>query len=48
MTLNAIGGDSDLSTKAFQIGTDVKASNIVNTGNYEIVMAVPATQSIDQ
>ena len=48
ITLNEIGGDSDLSTKAFQIGTDVKASNIINTGNYEVVMAVPATQSIDQ
>ena len=48
ITLNEIGGDSDLSTKAFQIGTDVKAANIVNTGNYEVVMAVPATQSIDQ
>ena len=47
VSLNSIGGDSDLATKAFTVGTDVKASVINNSGNREIAMAVPATQSID-
>ena len=45
--LNQIGGDSDLATKAFTIATDVTASIINNSGNVEVVQAVPATQTID-
>jgi hypothetical protein len=45
--LNQIGGDSNLVTKAFTIGTDVTASVIINSGNVEVVQAVPATQTID-
>jgi hypothetical protein len=46
--LNEIGGDSNLATKAFTVGTGVKASVINNTGNVEAVFAVPATQTIDE
>lgn len=45
--LNVIGGDSNLATKAFTIATDVTASVINNSGNVEVAMAVPATQTID-
>jgi len=45
--LNEIGGDSSLSTKAFTVATNVKASVINNTGNVEVSMAVPAAQTID-
>ena len=45
--LNEIGGDSNLATKAFTVATDVKATNITNTGNVEVSMAVPAAQTID-
>jgi hypothetical protein len=44
---NVIGGDSDLSTKAFTVATSVSASVINMTDNVEEVMAVPATQTMD-
>ena len=46
--LNEIGGDSNLATKAFTVGTNVKATVINNTGNVEALMAAPATQTIDE
>ena len=45
--LNETGGDSDLATKAFTVMDDVTASVINVSGNTEVVMAVPATQTID-
>lgn len=45
--LNVIGGDSDLSTKAFTVMDNVTASVINLSNNVEIVLAVPATQTID-
>jgi hypothetical protein len=45
--LNEIGGDSSLATKAFTVATTVTASVVNLTGNVEVVMAVPATQTID-
>ena len=48
INLNRIGGDSDLSTKAFIIMDDVTASVINLSDNVEVSMAVPATQTIDQ
>jgi hypothetical protein len=44
VTLNEIGGDSSLSTKAFTIATSVIYKSFTNTSNVEIVMAVPAAQ----
>jgi hypothetical protein len=44
VTLNEIGGDSSLSTKAFTIATSVIYKSFTNTSNVEIVMAVPAVQ----
>jgi hypothetical protein len=46
--LNVTGGDSNLSTKAFTVMDDVTASVVNLSGNVEVSMAVPATQSIDQ
>ena len=45
--LNETGGDSDLATKAFTVMDDVTASVINLSGNVEVVMAVPATQTMD-
>ena len=47
VSLNLIGGDSDLATKAFQIEDTVTASVITLDGNTEEEMAVPATQTMD-
>ena len=44
VTLNEIGGDSSLSTKAFTIATSVIYKSFTNTSNVEVVMAVPAIQ----
>jgi hypothetical protein len=44
VTLNEIGGDESLSTKAFTIATSVIYKSFTNTSNVEISMAVPATQ----
>ena len=43
-TLNEIGGDSDLATKAFQIATSVIYKSFTNNSNVEVSMAVPAAQ----
>ena len=44
VTLNEIGGDSDLATKAFQVATSVIYKSFTNNSNVEVVMAVPAAQ----
>ena len=44
ITLNEIGGDSDLSTKAFTIATSVIYKSFTNDSNVEVSMAVPAVQ----
>ena len=44
ITLNEIGGDSDLATKAFTIATSVIYKSFTNTSNVEVAMAVPAAQ----
>ena len=44
ITLNEIGGDSDLGTKAFQVATSVIYKSFTNTSNVEEAMAVPAAQ----
>jgi hypothetical protein len=44
ITLNEIGGDSDLSTKAFTIATSVIYKSFSNESNVEVAMAVPAVQ----
>ena len=44
VTLNEIGGDSDLATKAFQIATSVIYKSFTNNSNVEVSMAVPAAQ----
>jgi hypothetical protein len=44
VTLNEVGGDSSLSTKAFTIATSVIYKSFTNTSNVEVAMAVPAVQ----
>jgi len=44
VTLNEIGGDSDLATKAFTIATSVIYKSFTNEENVEVAMAVPAIQ----
>ena len=44
ITLNEIGGDSDLATKAFTIATTVIYKSFTNTSNVEVAMAAPAAQ----
>ena len=44
VTLNEIGGDESLATKAFTIATSVVYKSFVNTSNVEVSMAVPAAQ----
>ena len=44
VTLNEIGGDESLSTKAFTIATSVLYKSFTNTSNVEVLMAVPAAQ----
>jgi len=44
VTLNEIGGDSNLSTKAFTVATTVIYKSFTNTSNVEVAMAVPAAQ----
>ena len=44
VTLNEVGGDESLSTKAFTIATSVIYKSFTNTENVEVVMAVPAVQ----
>ena len=44
VTLNEIGGDSDLATKAFQVATSVIYKSFTNNSNVEVSMAVPAAQ----
>jgi hypothetical protein len=44
MTLNEIGGDESLSTKAFTIATSVIYKSFINEENVEVSMAVPAAQ----
>ena len=44
VTLNEIGGDNTLSTKAFTIATSVIYKSFTNTSNVEVSMAVPAVQ----
>ena len=44
VTLNEIGGDESLATKAFTIATSVIYKSFTNTSNVEISMAVPAVQ----
>ena len=44
VTLNEIGGDESLSTKAFTIATSVIYKSFTNTSNVEVSMAVPAVQ----
>jgi hypothetical protein len=44
VTLNEIGGDESLATKAFTIATSVIYKSFTNTSNVEITMAVPAAQ----
>jgi len=42
ITLNEVGGDSDLATKDFQIKDTVLYKSFTNDSNYEIVTAAPA------
>ena len=44
VTLNEVGGDSDLATKAFTVATSVIYKSFTNTSNVEVAMAVPAIQ----
>ena len=44
VTLNEVGGDSSLATKAFTIATSVIYKSFTNTSNVEVAMAVPAVQ----
>jgi hypothetical protein len=44
VTLNEIGGDESLSTKAFTLSTSVIYKSFTNTSNVEVLMAVPAVQ----
>ena len=44
VTLNEVGGDSDLATKAFTIATSVIYKSFTSTENVEVLMAVPAAQ----
>jgi hypothetical protein len=44
VTLNEVGGDSDLSTKAFTIATTVIYKSFTNDSNVEVSMAVPTVQ----
>ena len=44
ITLNEIGGDSDLATKAFEIETSVIYKSFSNVDNVEVEMAAPAVQ----
>jgi len=44
VTLNEIGGDESLATKAFTIATSVIYKSFTNESNVEISMAVPAIQ----
>ena len=44
ITLNEIGGDSDLATKAFTVATSVIYKSFTNNSNVEVSMAVPAAQ----
>tara|TARA_Y100000310_G_scaffold31374_1_gene29760 strand:+ start:655 stop:1653 length:999 start_codon:yes stop_codon:yes gene_type:complete len=44
VTLNEIGGDESLSTKAFTVATSVIYKSFTNTSNVEVSMAVPAVQ----
>jgi len=44
VTLNEVGGDSDLATKAFTVATSVIYKSFTNTDNVEVAMAVPAIQ----
>jgi len=44
ITLNEIGGDTNLATKAFTIATSVIYKSFTNTSNVEVSMAVPAAQ----
>ena len=44
ITLNEVGGDSDLATKAFIIEDTVEYKSMISTDNIEVAMAVPAVQ----
>jgi len=44
ITLNEIGGDESLATKAFTIATSVIYKSFVNTSNVEVSMPLPAAQ----
>ena len=44
VTLNEIGGDTSLATKAFTIATSVIYKSFVNTSNVEVSMAAPTAQ----
>jgi len=44
ITLNEIGGDESLSTKAFTIATSVIYKSFTNTSNVEVSMPVPTVQ----
>jgi len=44
ITLNEIGGDETLSTKAFTVATSVIYETFTNTSNVEVSMPVPAAQ----
>jgi hypothetical protein len=44
VTLNEIGGDTNLSTKAFTVATSVIYKSFTNESNVEVSMAVPAIQ----
>ena len=44
VTLNEVGGDSNLTTKAFTVATSVIYKSFTNTSNVEVLMAVPAVQ----
>ena len=44
ITLNEIGGDSDLATKSFILEDTVEYKSMISTSNIEVAMAVPAVQ----
>jgi hypothetical protein len=48
ISYGVIGGDSDLATKAFTIGTSVIYKSFENDGNVEVAMAVPAIVDMTQ
>ena len=48
VTLNEIGGDTNLSTKAFTVATSVIYQSFTNDSNVEVSMAVPAIVSMTQ